>query len=398
MTARGGVWLIDGSAGAEGALIAAAALTAGLDVTLVERDQPSADKAAAGIGRMLEGAVKRGKLAADARERMLAQAFRAVASYDALGDVDLVIEAVFESLEVKQEVFRTLDRICRPGAVLATNTSYLDVNLIAGATARPQDVIGLHFFSPANVMRLMEIVVADRTAPDVVATAFNLAKRMGKIGVRAGVCDGFIGNRMLMPRQDNAIALLIEGATPEQVDRVHTTFGMPMGPFQMSDLAGVDIGWHRDETRIETLQDALCAKGRWGQKTQAGFYDYDANRKHSPSAIVAEIVAEQRRKAGIAPRQISEDEIVVRTLYTMVNEGAKILDEGIAQRSSDIDVVWVNGYGWPRHKGGPMFWGDQIGAAPIVTALERYADRLGAGFTLSPLLVSLAANGGVLGG
>jgi 3-hydroxyacyl-CoA dehydrogenase len=301
-------------------------------------------------------------------------------------------------MDLKKQVFARLDGVAKPGAMLASNTSFLNVDEIASATNRPSDVLGLHFFSPANVMKLVEVVRGASTAPDALATGMEIARRIGKVPVVAGVCYGFIGNRMLIPRQDNAEALLLEGATPEQVDRVHADFGMPMGPFQMADLAGVDIGWHRDPARVESLQDALCAQGRWGQKKQAGYYDYDAKRKPTPSPIVAGIVADFRRKAGIVPRQICDEEIVVRTLYTMVNEGAKILDEGFAQRASDIDVVWVYGYGWPRHKGGPMFWGDQLGVSTIVSALERYAEHLGAGFTLSPLLKRLAAEGGRLGG
>ena len=224
----------------------------------------------------------------------------------------------------------------------------------------------------------------------------DLARRIGKVPVVSGVCYGFIGNRMLIPRQGNATELLLEGATPEQIDRVHTRFGMPMGPFQMVDLAGADIGWHRDPQRIETIRDALCAQGRWGQKTRAGFYDYDEKRRPTPSPVVDAIIEQFRARAGITPRAISDEEIEVRTLYTVVNEGAKILEEGIAQRASDIDVVWIYGYGWPRHKGGPMFWAGQTGLATIVDALDRYRDRLGPDFIVSPLLKARAASGGLL--
>jgi 3-hydroxyacyl-CoA dehydrogenase len=288
-------------------------------------------------------------------------------------------------MDVKKELFTKLDAIAKPGAILASNTSYLNVDEIAAVTKRPEDVLGMHFFSPANVMKLVEVVRGAKTAPDVLATAMALGQKIGKQPVVAGVCYGFIGNRMLIPRQDNALALVIEGATPEQVDQVHTRFGMPMGPFQMTDLAGVDIGWHRDPARIDNLKDALCAQGRWGQKTKAGFYDYDDNRKRSTSPVVAELIDAFRGREGVTPRTISDEEIVVRTLYTMVNEGAKILEEGIAQRSSDIDVVWLYGYGWPRWTGGPMFWAEQEGFAKIVAGLEKYADRM-LGFTISPLL------------
>jgi 3-hydroxyacyl-CoA dehydrogenase len=279
-----------------------------------------------------------------------------------------------------------LDAIAKPGAILASNTSYLDIDEIAASTSRPRDVIGLHFFSPANVMKLVEVVRGRVTAPDVLATAMDLAKRIRKTAVVASVCYGFIGNRMLIPRQGQAAALLLEGATPEQVDRVHTRFGMPMGPFQMSDLAGIDIGWHRDPSRSASIRDALCAAGRWGQKTKAGFYDYDDKRKPMPSAATTAIIERFRLESGLTPRLIDDEEIIVRTLYTMVNEAAKILEEGIAQRASDIDVVWAFGYGWPRVTGGPMFWADTIGLAAIVDALERYRDRLGSGFSIAGML------------
>jgi 3-hydroxyacyl-CoA dehydrogenase len=235
-------------------------------------------------------------------------------------------------------------------------------------------------------MKLVEVVRGAKTAPDVLATVMALGQKVGKVPVVAGVCYGFIGNRMLIPRQDNALALVMEGASPEQVDKVHTDFGMPMGPFQMTDLAGVDIGWHRDETRIESLKDALCAQGRWGQKTKAGFYDYDTNRKRSTSPVVAALIEEFREREGITPRAISDEEIVARTLYTMVNEGALILEEGIAQRSSDIDVVWLYGYGWPRWTGGPMCWGEREGFAKIVAGLEHYMERMPEDFAICPLL------------
>ena len=266
-------------------------------------------------------------------------------------------------MDVKKEVFGRLDKIAKPGAILASNTSYLDINEIAASISRPGDVVGMHFFSPANVMKLLEVVRGDKTAPDVLLTAMQLGKKIRKVPVVAGVCHGFIGNRMLMPRQIEATKLLLEGATPEQVDRVHVEFGMPMGPFQMADLAGVDIGWHRDPNRIENVRDALCAIDRWGQKKGAGFYDYDEKRRPTPSPVVQQIIEDFAKKQGVERREISDEEIVERTLYTMVNEGAKILEEGIAQRASDIDVVWVYGYGWPVYRGGPMFWADSVGLA-----------------------------------
>ena len=283
--------------------------------------------------------------------------------FAALADCDLIIEAVYENMDVKKEVFGRLDKIAKPGAILASNTSYLNINEIAASISRPGDVVGMHFFSPANVMKLLEVVRGDKTAPDVLLTAMQLGKKIRKVPVVAGVCHGFIGNRMLMPRQIEATKLLLEGATPEQVDRVHVEFGMPMGPFQMADLAGVDIGWHRDPNRIENVRDALCAIDRWGQKKGAGFYDYDEKRRPTPSPVVQQIIEDFATKQGVERREISDQEIVERTLYTMVNEGAKILEEGIAQRASDIDVVWVYGYGWPVYRGGPMFWADSVGLA-----------------------------------
>jgi 3-hydroxyacyl-CoA dehydrogenase len=315
---------------------------------------------------------------------------------EALADCDLVIEAVFEDMGLKKDLFGRLDAIVKPGAILATNTSYLDVNEIAAATSRPHDVLGLHFFSPANVMKLLEVVRGEKTAPDALVTAMKLAKQIKKVAVVAGVCHGFIGNRMLRPRQTQALALLLEGATPEQVDRVHTEFGLPMGPFQMADLAGVDIGWHRDPTRVESLRDELCALGRWGQKKGAGFYDYDDKRRPAPSPVVQEAIERFRQRAGVPPREVSTQEIVERTLYTMVNEGAKIVEEGVAQRASDVDVVWVYGYGWPVHRGGPMFWADAEGLPKIVEGLRRQQERLGEGFRLADLLVRKAEGGEAL--
>jgi len=300
---------------------------------------------------------------------------------------------VYENMDVKKEIFGRLDTIAKPGAILASNTSYLNINEIAASISRPGDVVGMHFFSPANVMKLLEVVRGDKTAPDVLLTAMQIGKKIKKVAVVAGVCHGFIGNRMLMPRQIEATKLLLEGATPEQVDRVHVEFGMPMGPFQMADLAGVDIGWHRDPSRIENIRDALCAIDRWGQKKGAGFYDYDEKRKPTPSPVVQQIIEDFAKKQGVTRREITDQEIVERTLYTMVNEGAKILEEGIAQRASDIDVVWVYGYGWPVYRGGPMFWADTEGAAKIVEGLKRQEERMNPEFSFSQLLLDKAERG-----
>lgn len=312
--------------------------------------------------------------------------------FEALAECDLIIEAVYENMDVKKEIFTRLDALAKPGAILASNTSYLDIDEIASVTKRPGDVVGMHFFSPANVMKLLEVVRGAQTEDDVLATVMALAKTIKKVAVVAGVCDGFIGNRMLKPRQVEAMKLLMEGATPEQIDRVHVAFGMPMGPFQMSDLAGVDIGWHRDPNRIENIRDALAAEGRWGQKTAKGFYDYDEKRNPTPSPRVAEIIEDFRSKSNMQKREISDEEIVEKTLYTMVNEGALILEEKMAQRASDIDVVWIYGYGWPVYRGGPMFWADTEGLNKIVAGLEKHC------FAVAQLLKSKAESGGRFNG
>lgn len=361
-------------------------LSAGIPVTIVETAQDALERGVGIIRKNYEATAAKGRLTADQVEKAISL-LNPTLDFDALAECDLIIEAVYENMDVKKEVFGRLDAVAKPGAILASNTSYLNVDEIAAATKRPQDVVGLHFFSPANVMKLLEIVRGAKTAKDVLATAMAMAKKIRKVAVVAGVCYGFIGNRMLMPRQIEATQLLLEGATPEQIDRVHVEFGMPMGPFQMADLAGVDIGWHRDTSRIENIRDALCAENRWGQKTGAGFYDYDAKRNPSPSPRVMEIIEDFRQKTGTPQREITTEEIVARTLYTMVDEGAKILSEGMAQRASDIDVVWIYGYGWPVYRGGPMFWADTEGLKKVVEGLEKY------GFTPSPLLKDKAEKG-----
>jgi 3-hydroxyacyl-CoA dehydrogenase len=339
-----------------------------------------------------EASAAKGKLTAEQVEKAMAL-LTPTLDFQALADCDLIIEAVYENMDVKKEVFGRLDKIARPGAILASNTSYLNINEIAASISRPADVVGMHFFSPANVMKLLEVVRGDKTAPDVLLTAMGIGKRVKKVPVVAGVCHGFIGNRMLMPRQIEATKLLLEGASPQQIDRVHVEFGMPMGPFQMADLAGVDIGWHRDPNRIESIRDSLCAIDRWGQKKGAGFYDYDESRKASPSPVVQQIIEDFAKDQGIERRQISDEEIVERTLYTMVNEGAKILEENIAQRASDIDVVWVYGYGWPVYRGGPMFWADTVGLPAIVEGLKRQEERMKPEFSFSGLLLEKAERG-----
>jgi 3-hydroxyacyl-CoA dehydrogenase len=358
-------------AGTMGGGISMNFLAAGIPVTIVEMAQDALDRGVGVIRKNYEASAAKGRFTTDKVEAMMGLLTPSL-SFDDLADCDLVIEAVYESMDVKKDVFGKLDTIVKQGAILGSNTSYLDVNEIAAATKRPADVLGMHFFSPANVMKLLEVVRGDATAPDALATVMALSKKIGKVAVVAGVCHGFIGNRMLSQRQNPANQLLLEGATPAQIDKVHTDFGMPMGPFQMADLAGLDIGWHRDPSRIETLRDALCAAGRFGQKNGKGFYDYDEKRNGTPSAEALAIIEEFRATSNLAKREITDQEIIERTLYPMVNEGYKILEEGKAQRASDIDVVWIYGYGWPVYRGGPMFWGDLEGAAKIVEALERH--------------------------
>jgi len=379
-------------AGTMGGGISMNFLSAGIPVTIVEMSQEALDRGTGIMRKNYEASAAKGKLTEE-------QVFKAMGNlnptldFAALADCDLIIEAVYENMDVKKDIFTRLDRVAKPGAILASNTSYLNINEIAAATSRTGDVVGMHFFSPANVMKLLEVVRGDKTAPDVLLTAMTVGKKIRKVPVIAGVCHGFIGNRMLMPRQVEATKLLLEGATPEQVDRVHVEFGMPMGPFQMADLAGVDIGWHRDPNRIENIRDALCAIDRWGQKKGAGFYDYDEKRRPSPSPVVQQIIEDFAKKQGVERREISDQEIVERTLYTMVNEGAKILEEGIAQRASDIDVVWVYGYGWPVYRGGPMFWADSVGLANIVEGLKRQEERMKPEFSFSQLLLDKAGKG-----
>ncbi len=366
-------------AGTMGGGISMNFLQKGIPVTIVEMQQEALDRGTGVIRKNYEASAAKGRFKPEQVEQMMG-ILTPTLNLDDLADCDLIIEAVYENMDVKKDIFGKLDKIAKPGAILASNTSYLDIDEIATATSRPGDVLGMHFFSPANVMKLLEVVRGDKTAPDALATAMAIGKKIGKVAVVAGVCDGFIGNRMLKPRQVEAMNLLMEGATPQQIDKVHVEFGMPMGPFQMSDLAGVDIGWHRDPTRIESIRDALAAVGRWGQKTGKGFYDYDEKRNPSPSAEVAEIIEDFRQRSNKAKREISDQEIIERTLYPMVNEGALILSEGKAQRASDIDVVWIYGYGWPVYRGGPMFWAGLEGTDKIVAALEKH------GFAVAPLL------------
>ena len=358
-------------AGTMGGGIAMNFLSAGIPVTILEMKQEALDRGTATMRKNYEATAKKGRMTAEQVEQAMGL-LTPTLEYSDLADCDLVIEAVYESMDVKKDVFGKLDEVVKEGAILASNTSYLDINEIATATKRPGYVLGLHFFSPANVMKLLEVVRGEKTRDDVLATAMKLSKKIGKVAAVSGVCPGFIGNRMLSKRQEQANQLILEGANYWDVDDVLLDFGFPMGPFQMGDLAGIDIGWHRDPSKVTTIREALCAVGRFGQKAGKGFYDYDEARQRTPSDEVKQIIADFAEKEGNEQRDISKDEIRERLLYPMVNEGAKILDEGMAQRASDIDVVWINGYGWPLYTGGPMFWADTIGLDTVVAGLEKH--------------------------
>ncbi|WP_120717636.1 3-hydroxyacyl-CoA dehydrogenase NAD-binding domain-containing protein [Tsuneonella amylolytica] len=358
-------------AGTMGGGISMNFLSAGIPVTILEMQQDALDRGTGTMRRNYENTAKRGRMTAEQVEGAMGL-LTPTLDYADLADCDLVIEAVYESMDVKKEVFAKLDEVVKEGAILASNTSYLDIDEIATATKRPGYVIGLHFFSPANVMKLLEVVRGRETRDDVLATSMALSKKIGKVAAVSGVCPGFIGNRMLSKRQEQANALIMEGANYWDVDDVLLEFGFPMGPFQMGDLAGIDIGWHRDPSKVTTVREALCAAGRFGQKNGKGFYDYDEARNRTPSDEVKGIIADFAAKEGKQARDISKDEIRERLLYPMVNEGAKILEEGMAQRASDIDVVWINGYGWPLYTGGPMHWAETIGLDTVVSGLEKH--------------------------
>ncbi|MDP4575994.1 3-hydroxyacyl-CoA dehydrogenase NAD-binding domain-containing protein [Qipengyuania sp. G39] len=358
-------------AGTMGGGISMNFLSAGIPVTILEMSQDALDRGTATMRKNYENTAKKGRMTGEQVEQAMGL-LTPTLDYADLADCDLVIEAVYESMDVKKEVFGKLDEVVKQGAILASNTSYLDVNEIAAATQRPGYVVGMHFFSPANIMKLLEVVRGEKTRDDVLATVMKLSKTIGKVAAVSGVCPGFIGNRMLSKRQEQANALIMEGANYWEVDEVLLDFGFPMGPFQMGDLAGIDIGWHRDPSKVTTVREALCAVGRFGQKAGKGFYDYDEARQRTPSDEVKQIIADFAAKEGKEQREISKDEIRERLLYPMVNEGAKILEEGMAQRASDIDVVWINGYGWPLYTGGPMFWAQTIGLDTVVEGLEKH--------------------------
>jgi 3-hydroxyacyl-CoA dehydrogenase len=377
-------------AGTMGGGISMNFLNAGIPVTIVEAAQDALERGVATIRRNYDTTAKKGRMAAadvEARMRLLSPGL----DLGVLSDCDLVIEAVYEDMVIKQDVFRKLDRIAKKDAILASNTSYLNIDEIAGVTGRPESVLGMHFFSPANIMRLLEVVRGAKTAKPVIATAMQLARKIGKIGVLVGVCHGFVGNRMLHQRQREAQKLILEGAMPWDVDRVIYDFGLPMGPFAMSDLAGLDIGWSKATSKSSTLREILCEMDRRGQKTSAGYYDYDEARHAKPSALVEKIILDFAAKHGIKRRPIADDEILARCIYPMINEGTKILQEGKAQRAPDIDVVWINGYGWPVYRGGPMFYADLIGPERVLTRLKQFEVTMGAEFKPAPLLEEVVA-------
>ena len=379
-------------AGTMGGGIAMNFLNVGLPVTIVETKQEALDRGIATIRKNYENSAKKGRFPMEEVEKRMGLLTGSL-DMNALADSDLVIEAVFENMDIKKDVFGKLDKIVKQGAILATNTSALNIDEIATAVKRPEAVIGLHFFSPANVMRLLEVVRADKTSKPVIATSMQMAKKIGKIAALVGVCPGFVGNRILAQRQREAQKLILEGAMPWDVDRVLYDFGLPMGPFAMSDLAGLDIGWSKEKSKGETIRDKLCEMDRRGQKTGAGFYDYDENRNAKPSPVVEKIILDHAASKGINRRKISDDEILERCIYPMINEGAKILEEGKAIRSSDIDIVWINGYGFPVYRGGPMFYGDTVGADKVLAKMKEFQAQMGDDFKPAALLEKIVAEG-----
>lgn len=379
-------------AGTMGGGIAMNFLNVGLPVTIVETKQEALDRGIATIRKNYENSAKKGRFTMEEVEKRMGLLTGSLDMND-LADCDLVIEAVFENMDIKKDVFGKLDKIVKQGAILATNTSALNIDEIATAVKRPEAVIGLHFFSPANVMRLLEVVRADKTSKEVIATSMQIAKKIGKIAALVGVCPGFVGNRILAQRQREAQKLILEGAMPWDVDRVLYDFGLPMGPFAMSDLAGLDIGWSKEKSQGATIRDVLCEMDRRGQKTGAGFYDYDENRNAKPSPVVEKIILDFAAKKGINRRKISDEEILERCIYPMINEGAKILEEGKAIRSSDIDIVWINGYGFPVYRGGPMFYGDTVGADKVLAKMKEFQAQMGDDFKPAALLEKIVAEG-----
>jgi len=380
-------------AGTMGGGIAMNFVNAGIPVTLVETTREYLDRGLGVIRKNYDRTARKGKLSPEAVDRRLNMITGSLKLEEAAG-ADIVVEAVYEDMDLKKGIFAKLDKICGPKAILATNTSYLDVNEIAAQTGRPEYVLGLHFFSPANVMKLLEIVRADKTKLSVLATSLELARKMKKIPVVVGVCHGFAGNRMFARRKREADALILEGASPRQVDRVLYDFGFPMGPFALNDLIGLDLAWSRQTSTGATIRERLCEQGRFGQKSGAGFYKYEGDsRKPQPDPEVDELIREFAAARGIAQREISDREILERCLYPIINEGARIVEEGIATRPSDLDVIWVNGYGWPVYRGGPMFYADTIGLGNVLETIKSYRARLGEEWEPAPLLKRLAGEG-----
>ena len=372
-------------AGTMGGGIAMNFANVGIPVTLVEQNQERLDRGIGIIRKNYENTASKGRITLEEVEKRM-QCITGNISIDSLSDTDLIIEAVFENMDLKKEIFSKLDLIAKDDAILATNTSALDINEIADTTKRPENVIGLHFFSPANVMKLLEIVRGEKTSKQIIATSMALAKNIGKTAALVGVCPGFVGNRILAQRQREANKLILEGALPWEIDDALFDFGFPMGPFAMSDLAGLDIGWDKETSRGETIRDILCENERFGQKSGKGFYIYDDNRNKLPDNDVEKIIQEFADSKQIKRREIQREEILQRCLYPMVNEGFKILDEGMAIRASDIDIIWINGYGWPIYEGGPMFYGNLIGYDKILSWLQEMEKEHGSDFTPSPYL------------
>ena len=388
-------------AGTMGGGIAMACVNAGIQVRLVDASQQGLDNGLATIRKNYDVSVKRGRFTTEQVEQRMSS-IRPQLGYDGFGDVDLIIEAVFENLALKKDVVATLDRVAKPGCVIATNTSTLDIDAIAAATSRPDKVVGLHFFSPANVMRLVEIVRGKKTSPETLATAMALAKRLGKVGVVVGNCEGFVGNRMMFPYMYECQFLVEDGATPEQVDRALTDFGMAMGMFAVDDMAGLDVAWRvRQELhqftkpgdRKPLVADTLCEMGRFGQKTGKGWYVYGQDRKPTPDPEVLALIENAASAAGIRRRPISNEEIIERTIYALINEGARVLEEGYASRAADIDVVYTSGYGFPAWRGGPMFYADRVGLAKVYERVSAFHRELGQRWKPAPLLERLAREG-----
>ncbi|MFL6621316.1 MAG: 3-hydroxyacyl-CoA dehydrogenase NAD-binding domain-containing protein [Sulfurifustaceae bacterium] len=389
-------------AGTMGGGIAMCFANVGIPVTILETKQEFLDRGLATIKKNYANTVAKGGLKQEDMDKRMAL-IKPTLAYDDLKSADLIIEAVFEEMPIKKEVFAKLDSVAKPGAVLATNTSYLNINEIAKSTKRPQDVVGMHFFSPANVMKLLENVRGEKTAPDVYATAMEIGKTIKKVPVLVGVCHGFVGNRMLSKRSRECGFMLEEGALPQQIDKVLYDFGFAMGPFAVSDLAGLDVGWRNRKSQFDKLTpreqknnilDKICEMGRYGQKTGAGFYKYDEKRNPSPDPLIEDLIVKHSQERGIERRRISDEEIIERALYSMINEGAKILEEGIAARPLDIDIVWIYGYGFPVYRGGPMFYADQIGLKTVYEAILKYQKQVGPEYwTPAPLLEKLAKAG-----